>query len=249
MALVPRPHPPSLPHGEIREVLPGIHFVMGTVLMPGPLPIRFSRNMVILREGDGLVLVNSVRLDDAGLTALDALGKVKHVIRLAGNHGLDDPFYQERYKAKVWALAGQRYTAGFDTNAESVYLEPDVTFDAKTELPIAGARLYLFQSKPPEGMLVLERHGGTVICGDCLQNWAAPDAYFSFLGKTMMRVMGFIKPHNIGPGWLKQCKPPKEELRGMLDLEFTNVIPAHGEPVLGEAREKYRPIIEKLGAA
>ena len=241
MPLAPRPHPAALPHGPIRELLPSIHFVTGTMAMAGPLPIRFSRSMTILREGDGLVLVNSVRLDDAGLAALDALGKVTDVIRLAGNHGIDDPFYRERYNAKVWAVAGQRYTAGFDTNAPNVYLEPDVTMDASTELPVAGGRLYLIQSKPTEGLLVLERHGGTIVAGDCLQNWAEPDAYFSFFGKAIMRVMGFIRPYNIGPAWLKQAKPPKAELRGILDLEFTNVIPAHGAPVIGDARGHYRP--------
>ena len=75
MALVARPHPPALPHGAIREVLPGIHFVTGTVRMTTP-PIGFSRNMTIVREGERLVLVNCVRLDEAGLAALDALGKV-----------------------------------------------------------------------------------------------------------------------------------------------------------------------------
>jgi hypothetical protein len=246
MALIPRPHAAALPHGELREVLPGIHFVTGTVGMPGPLPIRFSRNMTVVREGDRLVLVNSLRLDDAGLAALDKLGKVTDVIRLAANHGMDDPFYRARYEAKVWAVGGQRYTAGFDTSAADVYLEPDVAIDEATTLPIAGARLYTIHTTPPEGMLVLERHGGTILSGDCLQNWAEPDRYFSFLGKTMMRMMGFIKPHNVGPGWLKQGKPPKNELHGILDLAFTNVLTAHGGAVVGNARDLYRPAIERV---
>src|SRR5262252_7680239 len=125
MAVVPRPFPPALPHGEIREILPGIHFVTGTVQMPGPLPVRFSRNMTIVREGERLVLVNSVRLDDAGLAALDGLGKVTDVVRLAANHGQDDPFYADRYKAKVWVVKGQRYTPGFDTSAKDTYFTPD----------------------------------------------------------------------------------------------------------------------------
>ena len=35
-----------------------------------------------MREDGALTLVNSVRLDDAGLAALDALGKVTNVVRL-----------------------------------------------------------------------------------------------------------------------------------------------------------------------
>jgi hypothetical protein len=244
MALVVRPHPPALPHGAIREVLPNIHFVTGTVRMTMP-PVRFSRNMTIVREGERIVLVNCVRLDEAGLASLDALGKVTDLVRLAGGHGMDDPFYRERYKAKVWAVAGQRYTAGFDANAKDVYLEPDVAMGAGTELPLSGARLYTIRSSPPEALLILDRHGGTVVAGDCLQNWAKTDAYFNGLARMIMPWMGFVRAYNIGPAWLKDGKPPREDLRGILGLEFANFLPAHGDAVIGDAREHYRAAIDR----
>jgi hypothetical protein len=240
-----RPFPPALPHGSLKEVLPGIYFVTGTVKMPGPLPVRFSRNMTVVREGEGLVLINSVRLDDAGLAALDALGRVTDVIRLAGFHGLDDRFYKDRYGAKVWAVKGQRYTAGFDANVTTTYFDADVAMDASTPLPISDAKLYVIASTPPEALLLLERSDGTLVAGDCLQNWAEPDAYFSFLGSVMMRLMGFIRAHNVGPGWLKQARPPADALRGILGLRFANVLPSHGTPVLGDALERFRPSIER----
>ena len=246
MPLKPRPFPVAQPHGELREVFPGLYFVTGTVSMPGPFPVRFSRNMTVVREGDRLVLVNSVRLNDAGLSKLDALGKVTDVIRLAANHGTDDPFYADRYGAKVWAVRGQRYTPGFDTNAPDVYFDAQAEMDAQTSLPMTGARLYVIASDPPEGLLVLERDGGLVISGDCLQHWRETDAYFNTPAKLLMRMMGFIKPHNVGPGWLKQGKPPKDHLRGVLDLPFDHVLPAHGAPVLGGAREHYRPAVERV---
>ena len=242
--IAPRPHPPALPHGEIREVLPGVHFVTGTVAMPTPIPIRFGRNMTIFREGDRVVLVNTVRLDDVGLAALDALGKVTDVIRLAGNHGSDDPFYRERYGAKVWVVKGQRYTAGFDTNAKDVYLEPDVEADEATELPVAGARLIVLHGAPPEGLLFVDRQGGTIVSGDCLQHWVR-DERASLLGRVMLRLGGFMRPYNVGPAWLKQTKPPKDDLKKILDREFENVLTAHGSEVIGGAREHYRAAIER----
>ena len=243
----PRPFPPALPHGELREIFPDVFFVTGTIGLPGPLPVRFSRNMVVVREGERLVLINTVRLGEAGLAALDALGKVTDVLRIAGFHGADDAFYKDRYGAKVWAIAGQRYTSGFDTRGEE-YFRADVAVDGSTKLPLEGASLYLFSTKVPEGLLVLARSGGIVVAGDCLQNWKEPDAYFSRVGKVMMRFMGFIKPHNVGPAWLKAAKPSARDLRGVLDLDFDHVLPAHGAPVIGGAKAAYRPALEKAAA-
>jgi hypothetical protein len=45
--------PPALPHGELRELLPDVFFVTGTVALPGPLPVRFSRNMTVVRSEGG----------------------------------------------------------------------------------------------------------------------------------------------------------------------------------------------------
>lgn len=240
-----RPHPKAQPHGELRQILPDVFFVTGTVAMPGPLPVAFSRNMTVVRQDGELTLINSVRLDEAGLAALERLGQVKHVLRLAGFHGMDDAFYQERYGARVWALRGQLYGAGFKKpRPDQVYLQPDVEVDATTALPLRGARLYLFTTRPPEGLLLLEREGGILVSGDCLQNWQRADRYFSLLGGWMMRAFGFLKPHNLGPGWLRAAKPTAAEVRGVLDLPFQHVLPAHGEAVIGGAREAYRPVIE-----
>jgi len=246
-AMKSRPFPPALPHGELVEVFPDIFFVTGTIGLPGPLPVRFSRNMVVLREGERLVLVNSVRLTDEGLAKLEALGKVTDVLRLAGFHGADDAFYKDRYGAKVWAIRGQTYTAGFDTKAEP-YFEPDAAVDADTKLPIEGASLYVFSTRPSEAVLRLARHGGILIPGDCLQNWGAPDEHFSLVGKIMMRFMGFLKAHNVGPGWVKAAKPKAAELRGLLDLDFEHLLPAHGTPVKGGAKEAFRPAIERAAS-
>ncbi len=62
-----------------------------------------------------------------------------------------------------------------------------------------------------------------------------------------MKLMGFIKPHNVGPGWFKAAKPDIAELKALLELPFEHVLPVHGEEVIGGARAKFRPAIEALG--
>ncbi len=240
-----RPFPEAQEHGEITEVFPDIHFVTGTAAMAGRLPMRFSRNMTIIRQDGRLTLVNTVRLSEDGLTALDALGDVEHVIRLAGFHGMDDPFYQSRYGARVWSVDAP-YLPGFGEGSEP-YLEPDIVLDDRTELPVKDARLVLFKSATPgEGLLLLDREGGIVVSGDCLQNWAKTDRYFSLPARILMPMMGFIKAHNVGPGWRKVAKPDTAEIKGVLDLDFAHVLPAHGAPVIGNAKDRFTPAINGL---
>ena len=70
------------------------------------------------------------------------------------------------------------------------------------------------------------------------------DAYFNFMAKLVMKRMGFLKPHNVGPGWLQFASPTAADVRSLLELDFEHVLPTHGSPVIGSAKEKYRPAIE-----
>ncbi len=174
--------PAALDHSEIAEVFPDIFFVTGSVAMPGRMPMRISRNMTILREDGDLTLVNSVRLTEDGLAALERLGQVRHVIRLAGFHGMDDPFYKDRYEAKVWSVEAP-YTSGFDQEG-AAYFTPDTIIHSNVTLPIAHTRLVEITSATPnEGLLYIDREGGILISGDCLQNWGKTDNYFNLPAK------------------------------------------------------------------
>ncbi len=239
----------ALPHGEIVEVFSDLYLVTGTATLPSPPMMRFSRNMVVVRNGGSLTLVNSMRLDEDGLHRLEALGAVENVVRLAGFHGRDDAFYKRRYDATVYAPRGQVYRRGFELDGDP-YFEADVALDPGSELPIPGARLHLIGgAEPPEAVLLLLRHhGGVLISGDALQNWATPDRYFSLLARVAMRLMGFIKPHNVGPAWRKATTPSRAGLLGLLELPFDHVLPAHGTPVIGNARQLYRPALENAAA-
>lgn len=248
MTSVTASFPPAGEHGQVRRLFDDVFFVSGAITMRAPVKMAFSRNMTVIKDGETLTLVNTMRLDEAGLDALDALGKVEHIIRLAGFHGMDDPFYKDRYGADVWAVKGQRYTRGFEAKPDSrTYFDADVAMTADTDLPVAGARLHVIDGLVPEGLLVLERHGGIVVAGDCLQNWHRADSFFSFGAKVSMKLMGFIKAHNVGPGWLRGAKPNVQHVKNILEIEFEHVLPSHGSEVINDAKAKYRPAIQRLG--
>ena len=96
-------------HNDIEELFEDVFMVRGSVqLAPG---ILISRNMFILRQGQDLTIISSIRLSPEGEANLDALGEVKHVIRLGDFHGRDDPYYIDHYSAEFWRQPGAQTAA------------------------------------------------------------------------------------------------------------------------------------------
>lgn len=227
--------PPALRHGEIRSIFPELFFVSGVMRMSPEFAAReFSRNMTIIREGRSLTLVNTLRLDETGLEALDGLGSVEHIVKLGGFHGRDDAFYAARYpEAKVWAADGM-------THGRGVRTDEVLSADAS---PIADARAVVFESPGiVEALLVLQREGGIVLSCDALQNWEAPDEYFNASTSAAMR--SFFGRVKFGPGWLNQGRATEADFETLQRLEFRHLVPAHGSPLLHSAREA---LLDRLG--
>jgi hypothetical protein len=243
-------HLAASPHGQFRELFDGIWFIRGGIKMPLLLPMTIGRSMTVVRGPDGLTLFNSMRLSKEGLKELEALGEVKHVVRLAAFHGRDDGFYRDRYGAKVYAVQGQSYFRGMDARKQGPkpYMQPDEWLNEQSPLPIPDAKLKVFSSSnPPEAICLIQRHGGILIAGDSLQHTPKADEFHSFLAKIVMKRMGFMKPYNVGPGWLRFASPKAEDVRSVLDLDFEHVLPGHGDAVIGGAKDKFRPAVERCG--
>jgi hypothetical protein len=62
----------------------------------------------------------------------------------------------------------------------------------------------------------------------------------------MLTLRGFMKPHNIGPGWYRIAEPDPHEIQAVVDLRFEHVLPAHGVPVIGRASQLYQPKVSEL---
>lgn len=215
-----------------------------------------SRRMVVLRvRGSSLVIVNSVRLDDAGLAELEALGTVQHVMRLGDLHGMDDAFYVERYGATWWQLPNHR------PKPEAVpadQLPPSrlLTEDAKLPFPAGTSRLFVFRvPKRPEAALILNDEW--LLTSDACINWSRPtrDPYVSWFSRTFFKSM--LVKCTPGPGWLMFCAHPPEytgppvtdDFDRLLSDEFKwrSILPAHGELIDdGSAREAMRAAVDAL---
>jgi hypothetical protein len=230
---------PALPHGPIEEVFRDIFFVTGT--MRGEFfgsMWQFSRNMTVVRDGDRLTIVNSVRLTPEGLDALDALGTVKNVVRIGDMHGVDDPFYVDRYRAAFWALKDMDVQPGLSVTTE---LRPG------GPMPVPACSLFAFETtKYPEGILRLDRDGGILIACDSLQNWVGPDEFFDPSTVETMRGMGFFTRANLGLAWLQESQPQPPDFIRLKDVPFAHALCGHGAPLRDTARQEFHAAFQRF---
>jgi hypothetical protein len=224
-------YPAPGPHDPLVEIFPDLFLLRGS-FQPRPL-VRFNRNMVIVREGDNLAVVNSVRLTEAGERELEALGNVRHVLRLPHFHGRDDRYYVDRYGAEFWAPRGARTEPG---------PAPDRYLEADGALPFAGGHVFLFRNtRHPEAAVLLKRDGGILLTGDSLQYYA-DYRFASPLMRVLMPLMGFPRRMIIGPLWLRAMTPRDGSLRAdfeqLLALEFRHLVAAHGSLCRDDAHRR-----------
>lgn len=224
--------PPALPHGELKEVFPDVFFVTGamqTELMN--VPWEFSRNMTVVREGNALTLINAIRLDDVGIKKLEALGRVANVVQIGCWHRRDTQYYLANYGAPFWALAGIPDETG---------LTPDKRLSPGGEMPFAGCTVFDFRTtKLPEGVLHINREGGILVSANSLQNYLAPDEYFSDDTRKMMMDMNFFECANVGPLWRQLNEPQAQDFVRLLELQFRHLLPGHGSPLPDKAKEAF----------
>lgn len=212
---------PIYPHGNVEEIAEDLFMLRGSIKM-NPL-VRITRNMGIIRSGDELSLINPVRVNEKVEAQLAKLGDIKHVIRLGCFHGVDDPYYVEKYGAQMWAQPGG-----------TTYTTPkiDKELSAISPLPFDNSEIFEFAgTTQPECALVINRGRGTLFTCDAIQNYG-DYSYNNILAKILMPFIGFPRTTLVGPVWLKYQTPEGEsleaEFRRLLGLKFDCLLAAHG---------------------
>jgi hypothetical protein len=203
--------------------------------------MKIGRTMTVLRGDDGLVVLNAVRLSDTAQTELDALGPVKHLIKLSDSHFIDEPFYADHYKATVWTVPGAKL--GDLTTDKTLGEEQPITGGVVIDLTAAhGWR---------EAAYFVPHGGGTLVTCDVIQNHVDKEGS-NFMGGVMMNVMGFKGGVAVVPMWRKfqKLKGPAvaEALTGLTQHSYENLVTGHGPHVTGGADAKVKAAI-KLASA
>ena len=232
-------HPPALAHGPITRVCDGVHTVRGTYRMaPG---MWIGRTMTLIDTGDGLAVLNPVRLDEAGEAELAKLGTVKHLVKVSDSHSHDDAYYVHHFKATAWALEGAKLK-GF---SEDKRLGPDSPFEGAVVIEYPGTSAWR------ECAVLVKHGGGTLVTCDAIQNCVDADGC-SFVARAMMPVLGFKGGVIVPKVWRKYQKVAggavSKALAGLLDTSFANLIAGHGPAAIGGADAAVRAAVTAASA-
>ena len=223
---------PLMDHGNLRELLPGIFELTGSMKLFGLF--KYSRNMHLLNTNDGVILINPVRVSEPTLAEITKIGRINHVYKLGQLHNVDVPFYVERFKPKVWKNKN-------DPTLPDI--QGDYFFEDYDTLPLCGSKVYRFEdSKLAETVLIHPESGGILLSCDAYVNMG-PDPMANFLTKTLSKLLP--RPTYVGPNWVKIAKPSLETLKGILDFEFKNLMTAHGDAIIGDAYSEISTYLAK----
>lgn len=192
------------------------------------LPIR----MTVIRLADGgLWLHSPIAIDDATAAELAALGPVRHIVAPSRLHHLFAAAACER-----WPTATLHAPAGLADKQPALRIGRALAEDGRwpelTIVAIAGA------PKIDEHVF-LHRPSGTLIVTDLLFNVHAVPGLMSPWILRMVGAWKRLAQSRIWRSMVKDRAAASASARRVIDLEFSRLVPAHGEVIDGaDTRER-----------
>ncbi len=229
---------PIFPHGDLTELAPGLWQITGS-LGRSPIP----RNMVVYRLPDGGLLLHSVvALDEAGMAALEKLGRPALMVVPNGMHRADAAWYKARYpEIEVVCPRASRRRVERVTSVEG---------DAETRLPELGVACHSpagIRSSELTYELALDS-GRALVFTDLLFNLAVQPGFSGRLTQVIGS-SGFFGITRIGR-WLmlKDRTAFRDWLLEMAAAPEPRVIcVAHGEAITSDCGGRLKAAAARLG--
>jgi hypothetical protein len=226
----PSTYTPIYDHGELTKVLDNVYIVRGSInLMFG---IMIDRTMTIVKRGDDLTVINSIRVNEEVEAEIKKLGTIKHLVRMCTGHGADDTYFNNTFEPTYWSLEGIAPVINGKTH--------DKALTEDGERPIPDMKLVILKNAPLKKMhecvIWIPDNDGTLITCDFIQNNIAP-GHANFVGKHMSYLMGFRGECKCTPVWRSTMGMDHwDDIERILAWDFENLVAAHGSAKIGGAK-------------
>jgi glyoxylase-like metal-dependent hydrolase (beta-lactamase superfamily II) len=198
----------------MREILSGVFH--WTIDWPGVFPLE----SYWLKTDTGSVLIDPIEAPDLG--AIGDAGDVLAVVLTNGWHERSAALFARRSGAPIY-VPGAHADLFEDLDEYETYSAGDDLPGSLLAIATPGRR-----ADGGEQALLSPLHGGTLIVGDCLGTAAKWTPW------EEMPLGGHPRNHPV----------PAETLAHLLDHEFENLLPGHGNPILGGAHAALQKLIE-----
>ena len=222
--------------------------------------LTMPRTMFVWRREDGSVtVVNALRVTDAEQAKVDALGAVKHVVRVTSLHGRDDAYYTRKYPdAVAWAPAPDLRVGG--AGPRGVQYRAYSEAEPPTEALGDGVQVLMLPTKPTcvEPVLFLPA-AKAIVSGDFICSFGdkafarrpanSPTTQLSdfdvgFVSRVLLRVLGMSSQAMTMDPFLKDhinTKANKEKMfqvhARLMKLDWNTLLSSHGAPIIGNAKQ------------
>ena len=227
-------HHPYIPPRKLAE---GLHCVDAST---GRWPIGRRMTVVVLPSGR-LALHSPIRMDEAGMEALERLGQVAALVIPNAYHWIDVPWYAKRYRgaavlAPRGALPRLKGRVGMQDGNTVGTLEDDWSAELSAgleRLPLAGSRMYEFAFFHPSSR--------TLILTDLVFNLGTDFRGAVRLFLRLNRIHGRFGPSRL-MRWvfLKDKGALLASLREMERWDFDRVVMSHGDLLESGGKDKMR---------
>lgn len=228
---------PIYPHSGLLPLAENVWYVAGSVPRS-----QLGRNMTVIRTSSGKLVIHSgIALNSATQNALDDLGEVSHIIVPSAIHRMDAKWFKARYpKARLICPEAAK------TKVSAVV---EVDSSCEVTLPKLGIKVHTMPGvKPTELAYEIETGDGACLlfCDALMNNDHLPGlegkilwliGSTGFFGMTAIGRLLLLKDRAAFRDWLKNLSD-RDDLH--------SVVPAHGDPIRTELKNRLRMASERL---
>jgi len=175
-------------------------------------------NSYALKTSEGVVLIDPLKPEPAGLQKLETLGEMIAILLTNAHHDRDSDWFRKQYEIQVYAH--EKAKADCDTKIDVLLMDGE-------RLPGAVKAVHMPGSSAGETAYYTRSGGGIVLMGDTLMN--QHDRGLSLLSDA----------------YVEDKKQTLQSLHKLLDLDFKVVTFAHGDPILQSARTQIEHFLKK----